>query len=66
MRNLNKKNFLFCCPHTLTIGLEAPVYRGFSGEGKCESVRAEMAEATKKHHQTSDGDKVRRCFCMVL
>ena len=36
MRNLNKKKFLFCYPHTLTIGLEAPVYRGFSGEGKDE------------------------------
>ena len=36
MRNLNKKKFLFCYPHTLTIGLEAPVYRGFSGEGKGE------------------------------
>ena len=35
-RNLNKKKFLFCYPHTLTIGLEAPVYRGFSGEGKGE------------------------------
>ena len=31
-----KKKFLFCYPHTLTIGLEAPVYRGFSGEGKGE------------------------------
>ena len=44
MRNLNKKKFLFCYPHTLTIGLEAPVYRGFSGEGKGEGVRAEMGE----------------------
>ena len=44
MRNLNKKKFLFCYPHTLTIGLEAPVYRRFSGEGKGEGVRAEMAE----------------------
>ena len=35
-RNLKKKKFLFCYPHTLTIGLEAPVYRGFSGEGKGE------------------------------
>ena len=44
MRNLNKKKFLFCYPHTLTIGLEVPVYRGFKGEGKCEGVRAEMGE----------------------
>ena len=44
IRNLNKKKFLFCYPHTLTIGLEAPVYRGFSGEGKGEGVRAEMGE----------------------
>ena len=28
--------FLFCYPHTLTIRLKRPVYRGFSGEGKCE------------------------------
>ena len=33
----SKKNFfLFSCPHTLTIRLKRPVYRGFSGEGKCE------------------------------
>ena len=44
MRNLNKKKFLFCYPHTLTTGLEASVYRGFRGEGKCEGVRAEMGE----------------------
>ena len=36
MRNLNKKKFLFCYPHTLTIELEAPVYQRFSGEGKGE------------------------------
>ena len=34
-----KKKFLFRCPHTLTIRLKRPVYRGFSGEGKCEGVR---------------------------
>ena len=33
---LMKKLFLFCYPHTLTIRLKRPVYRGFSGEGKCE------------------------------
>ena len=32
----SKKLFLFCYPHTLTIRLKRPVYRGFSGEGKCE------------------------------
>ena len=31
-----KKLFFFFYPHTLTIRLERPVYRGFSGEGKCE------------------------------
>ena len=35
-RQLLKKTFLFCYPHTLTIRLKRPVYRGFSGEGKCE------------------------------
>ena len=35
-RQLLKKTFLFCYPHTLTIRLKSPVYRGFSGEGKCE------------------------------
>ena len=31
-----KKLFFFFCPHTLTFRLKRPVYRGFSGEGKCE------------------------------
>ena len=31
-----KKLFFFFYPHTLTIRLKRPVYRGFSGEGKCE------------------------------
>ena len=34
-----KKKFLFRCPHTLTIRLKRPVYRGFSGEGKCEGKK---------------------------
>ena len=33
----NKKIFFFFYyPHTLTFRLKRPVYRGFSGEGKCE------------------------------
>ena len=33
----NKKSFFFFFyPHTLTFRLKRPVYRGFSGEGKCE------------------------------
>ena len=35
MKN-EKKLFLFYYPHTLTFRLKRPVYRGFSGEGKCE------------------------------
>ena len=31
-----KKLFFFFYPHTLTIRLKRPVYRGFGGEGKCE------------------------------
>ena len=31
-----KKTFFFFYPHTLTFRLKRPVYRGFSGEGKCE------------------------------
>ena len=31
-----KNFFFFFYPHTLTIRLKRPVYRGFSGEGKCE------------------------------
>ena len=31
-----KKLFFFFYPHTLTFRLKRPVYRGFSGEGKCE------------------------------
>ena len=33
---LIKKTFFFFYPHTLTFRLKRPVYRGFSGEGKCE------------------------------
>ena len=32
----NKKSFFLFYPHTLTFRLKRPVYRGFSGEGKCE------------------------------
>ena len=28
--------FFFFYPHTLTIRLKRPAYRGFSGEGRCE------------------------------
>ena len=35
-RRKNKNIFFFFCPHTLTFRLKRPVYRGFSGEGKCE------------------------------
>ena len=31
-----RKFFFFFYPHTLTFRLKRPVYRGFSGEGKCE------------------------------
>ena len=37
-----KKTFFFFYPHTLTIRLKRPVYRAFSGEGKCEGVRVKM------------------------
>ena len=37
-----KKLFLFYYPHTLTIRLKRPVYRGFKGEGKGEGVRVKM------------------------
>ena len=33
---LIKKTFFFFYPHALTFRLKRPVYRGFSGEGKCE------------------------------
>ena len=38
----NKKTFFLFYPHTLTIRLKRPVYRAFSGEGKCEGVRVKM------------------------
>ena len=38
----NKKKFFFFYPHTLTIRLKRPVYRGFSGEGWCEGVRVKV------------------------
>lgn len=34
-----KKTFFFFYPHTLTIRLKRPVYRGLSGEVWCEGVR---------------------------
>ena len=37
-----KKTFFFFYPHILTIRQKRPVYRGFSGEGRCEGVRAKM------------------------
>ena len=40
----NKKKFFFFNPHTLTIRLKRPVYRAFSGEGRCEGVRADVRE----------------------
>ena len=54
MRNLNKKKFFFFYPHTITIGLEAPVYRGFCGEGKGEGMRAGMAEGNFFLGRTSE------------
>ena len=33
---IKKIFFFFFYPHTLTFRLKRPVYRGFSGEGKCE------------------------------
>ena len=33
-----KKTFFFFYPHTLTIRLKRPVYRGFSGEGKLKAL----------------------------
>ena len=35
-KQYNKKTFFFFYPHTLTIRLKRPVYRGFKCEGKCE------------------------------
>lgn len=39
----NKKLFFFFYPHTLTIHLKRPVYRGVSGEGWCEGKIAHIA-----------------------
>ena len=33
---IKKKFFLLFYPHTLIFRLKRPVYRSFSGEGKCE------------------------------
>ena len=35
-QKIKKSFFPVFCPHTLTIRLKRPVYRGFGGEGKCE------------------------------
>ena len=40
-----KKTFFFFYPHTLTIRLKRPVYRGFSGEGKCEGKLSTLTPA---------------------
>ena len=42
----NKKVFFLFYPHTLTFRLKRPVYRGFSGEGKCEGVRVNRIRYT--------------------
>ena len=34
--------FSFYYPHTLTIRLKRPVYRGFNGEGKGGGVKVKM------------------------
>ena len=40
-----EKVFLFFYPHTLTFRLKRPVYRGFSGEGKCEGKLSPLTPA---------------------
>ena len=47
----NEIFFLFCYPHTLTIRLKRPVYRGFSGEGKCEGKLSPLTLALTPSHQ---------------
>lgn len=37
-----EKVFSFYYPHTLTIRLKRPEYRGFNGEGKGGGVRVKM------------------------
>ena len=55
-----KKKFFFFYPHTLTIRLKRPVYRGFSGEGWCECVRV------KKLKLLSLGRKPRCLFRTLI
>ena len=56
----NKKKFFFSYPRTLTIRLKRPVYRGFSGEGKCEGVRV------KQLTMLSSGRKPRCLFRTLI
>ena len=56
----NKKKFFLFNPHTLTIRLKRTVYRGFSGEGKCEGVRV------KKLKLLSPGRKPRYLFRTLI
>ena len=55
-----KKLFLFFYPHTLTIRLKRPVYRGFNGEGWCEGVRV------KRLKLLSPGRKSRCLFRTLI
>ena len=58
----NKKLFSFFYPHTLTIRLNSPVYRGLSGEGKCEGnipIRAKF-EALSNARKINIGEIMKR------
>ena len=45
-----KKLFFIFYPHTLTFRLKRPVYRGFSGEGKCEGKCFTLTLALIPHY----------------
>ena len=46
---IKKTFFFFFYPHTLTIRLKRPVYRGFSGEGKCEGKLSSLTPPSHPH-----------------
>ena len=54
--------FFFFYPHTLTFRLKRPVYRGFSGEGKCEGVRVKCESVRVKVWRQGKDEKQTLCL----
>ena len=61
-----KIKFFFFYPHTLTFRLKRPVYRAFSGEGRCEGVRADVRECEVFHSSTRISSTCLLVSCLLV